>query len=86
MRLSPVLNAPSVCLQGPSETEWKDFERVLVSPPVQRGGGHPIMSEKLKGGHGHKGLKPESLFFGIMCRIGFFFGFKDMWKTAPNRF
>lgn len=33
------------------------------------------MSEKLKGGHGHKGLKPESVsfFFGIKCRIGSFF-------------
>lgn len=46
-----------------------------VSPPVQRGrgGGLPIMSEKLKGGHGTvtKGLQLESLCF--WCGFFIFF-------------
>jgi len=46
------------------------------------------MTEKLKGGYGHKGLKPESVFFwhNMQNWPFFFFFFKDMWKTAPNRF
>lgn len=61
MRLSPALNAPSVCLQGPGETEGKDLRGFLYLLLFRVG--HPIMTEKLKGGHGHKGLKPESVFF-----------------------
>lgn len=61
MRLSPVLNAPSVCLQGAGETEGKDLRGFFVSRPCSEGG-HPIRSEKLTLRHGHKGLKPESVF------------------------
>lgn len=82
MRLSPALNAPSVCLQGAGGTEWKDLRGFLYLILFRRGPSHYVW--EAQGRLGHKGLKPERacvcewvcvrvFFLGIICRIGSFF-------------
>lgn len=84
MRLSPVLNAPSVCLQGPGATEWKDWRGCLYV--LLLGGGACYYEWKSKGTAWSQRVKTWENFFGIILRIAFFFFFKDMWKTAPTDF
>lgn len=63
MRLSPVLNAPSVCLQGPSETEWKDFWESFCISSCSEGRGASYYEWKAKGRARSQRVKTRESFF-----------------------
>ena len=66
---------PLCLLTRPGWDRVEGFERVFVSPPVRGRGGASHYEWKAKGGHGHKGLKPESVFFWHNMQNWLFFFF-----------
>lgn len=67
--LSPALNAPSVCLHGAGETEWKVLGGFCIS---SLSGGFLLWSKSLGKAWSQRVKTWECLLFGITCRIGSF--------------